>query len=348
VLPEIEKRRVTEASARAALPVIDVSGLRGDRSARARDRTAAEIAAACRDVGFFYVVGHGIDDGCIERLAASSREFFAQDLARKLEIDMSLGGLAWRGYFPVGRELTSGRPDRKEGIYFGAELSPEDPKVRARTPLHGANLFPATPPGLRAAVLDYLTALTELGHLLVRGVSRSLDLDEDELARRYTADPLILFRIFNYPVVPPGDEAVWSVGEHTDYGLLTILWQDDAGGLEVKSSGGWMEVPPLPGSFVCNLGDMLDRMTGGLYRSTPHRVRNRADRSRLSFAFFFDPAFDAEIAPIHPGRAFVDDRHERWDAASVHEFRGTYGEYLLGKVARVFPDLDRKVLRGED
>jgi isopenicillin N synthase-like dioxygenase len=329
-----------------ALPIIDVSGLRGDRGDR--ERTASSIAAACRDVGFFYAVGHGIDGGRIERLASLSREFFAQDLARKLEIDMSLGGAAWRGYFPVGQELTSGRPDRKEGIYFGTELPPGDPKVRAGTPLHGPNLFPAEPPGLRAAVLDYLTALTELGHLLMRGLSRSLDLDEGELERRYTADPLILFRIFHYPVVPSGDDAVWSVGEHTDYGLLTILWQDDAGGLEVKSGAGWIDVPPIPGSFVCNLGDMLDRMTGGLYRSTPHRVRNRADRPRLSFAFFFDPAFDAEVAPIHPGRGAVDDRAERWDAASVHEFRGTYGDYLLAKVARVFPELERKVLRSDD
>ena len=335
---------MTDASARASLPVIDVSGLRGDRAAR--ERTAAAIASACRDVGFFYALGHGIEEARIERLARLSREFFAQDLARKLEIDMSRGGLAWRGYFPVGRELTSGQPDRKEGIYFGTELPPDDPRVRARTPLHGANLFPATPPGLRAAVLDYLTSLTELGHLLMRGLSLSLDLDEEDLARRYTADPLILFRIFHYPVVAPEEDTVWSVGEHTDYGLLTILWQDDSGGLEVKSSAGWIHAPPIPGSFVCNLGDMLDRMTGGLYRSTPHRVRNRADRSRLSFAFFFDPAFDAEVAAIHPGRAVVDDRAERWDAASVHEFRGTYGDYLLQKVARVFPDLDRQV-RGD-
>jgi isopenicillin N synthase-like dioxygenase len=120
--------------------------------------------------------------------------------------------------------------------------------------------------------------------------------------------------------------------------------QDDAGGLQLKSRDGWIDAPPTPGSFVCNLGDMLDRMTGGLYRSTPHRVRNAARRDRLSFPFFFDPNWNAEVAPIPGCRAERDDRDERWDRASVHAFRGTYGDYLLGKVSKVFPELKRAVL----
>lgn len=334
--------RETRPSAPAALPVIDVGGLRG--GAHERTRTAAEIGAACRDLGFFYAIGHRVPDAVIERLVRLSRGFFAADLARKLEIDMSRGGRAWRGYFPVGRELTSGIPDRKEGLYFGAELGPDHPKVAAGTPLHGANLFPAGFPGFREAVLDYMAASTALGHLLARGLSLSLGLDEEHFARRYTGDPFVLFRIFSYPALAADAASAWSVGEHTDYGLLTILWQDDSGGLEVKTPSGWIDAPPVPGSFLCNLGDMLDRMTGGHYHSTAHRVRNPADRARLSLAFFFDPSFDAEIEPIDPGRPAVDDRAERWDAASVHEFRGTYGEYLLAKVARVFPELGRDVL----
>ena len=91
------------------------------------------------------------------------------------------------------------------------------------------------------------------------------------------------------------------------------------------------------------LGDMLDRLTGGWYRSTPHRVRNSSGHDRLSFPLFFDPDFDAEIRPIDPARDVVDDSHERWDGASVHEFSGTYGEYLLGKVQKVFPELGRDI-----
>jgi isopenicillin N synthase-like dioxygenase len=170
----------------------------------------------------------------------------------------------------------------------------------------------------------------------------SLGLDADYFKDRYTGDPLILFRIFNYPYVE-GD-AHWGVGEHTDYGLLTILKQDDCGGLQVKSRTGWVDAPPVANSFVCNLGDMLDRMTRGLYRSTPHRVRNLARRDRLSFPFFFDPNFNAEVKAIDGVDARGDDWQERWDKASVHDFQGTYGEYLLSKVSKVFPDLRRQVL----
>jgi isopenicillin N synthase-like dioxygenase len=184
--------------------------------------------------------------------------------------------------------------------------------------------------------------MTQLGHALMRGLALSLSLEENYFFDRYTADPLILFRIFNYP--PPAEPGEsFGVGEHTDYGLLTILRQDMCGGLEIKRDGRWIAAPPIANTFVCNLGDMLDRMTGGRYLSTPHRVRNVSGRNRRSFAFFFDPSFNAEIHPIALGAAH-DNREERWDKASVHEFRGTYGDYLLAKVAKVFPALRREVL----
>ncbi|HYO54242.1 isopenicillin N synthase family dioxygenase [Archangium sp.] len=338
------------------VPLIDVRALvEPSSSVAARRAAAARIGAACRESGFFYVTGHGVDEGLQAHLEDLSRRFFALPLEDKMAIRMARGGPAWRGYFPVGGELTSGRPDRKEGLYFGAELGPEHPRVRAGTPLHGPNLFPSEPPGLREAVLDYMAALTRLGHSLMAGIAISLGLDEDYFAVRYTADPLVLFRIFNYPPGPDTAEdgqPVWGVGEHTDYGVLTILKQDEAGGLQVKSRADglvrWIEAPPVPGSFVCNIGDMLDRMTRGVYRSTPHRVRNRAGRDRLSLPFFFDPGWTAEIRPIDApalqGVAAPDDRAERWDGQSVHALGGTYGDYLLGKVAKVFPELRAKVL----
>lgn len=302
---------------------------------------AEQIRTACCEVGFFYITGHGVDETLQERLETLSREFFALPLERKMEIRMALGGRAWRGYFPVGDELTSGQPDLKEGIYFGAELGNNHPLVKAGTPMHGANLFPANPPHFRETVLEYMAAMTELGHRLMAGIALSLGLEESYFADRYTADPLTLFRIFNYP---SGNETGWGVGEHTDYGILTILKQDDSGGLQVKSKACWIEAPPIKNSFVCNIGDMLDRMTGGLYRSTPHRVRNQASRDRLSFPFFFDPNFNAEVKAIPLATPINDDSQQRWDKASVHEFNGTYGDYILGKVSKVFPDLNNKVL----
>ena len=334
----------------AQVPVIDVSTLverTGDRS-----RVASEIAQACRDSGFFYIAGHGVDEGLQRRLEDASRRFFAQDLPSKMEISMDRGGRAWRGYFPVGAELTSGKADIKEGIYFGAELGPGHPRVRDGTPLHGANLFPTSVPQLRDAVLGYMDAMTQLGHALMEGIALSLGLEASYFADRYTREPLTLFRIFNYPGNPalPDDEPRWGVGEHTDYGLLTILKQDDTGGLEVKSVGGWRPAPPIGGTFLCNIGDMLDRMTAGQYRSTPHRVQNVTRRDRLSFPFFFDPNFDASIKPIVTVDATLatDDRAARWDRASVHDFEGTYSDYILAKVSRVFPQLRRSVLNERD
>ena len=322
-------------------PVIDISRL-SDRAAS--EAVAREIDSACRETGFFYVAGHGVDSALVDRLDALSRQFFAGPPERKREIAMSRGGRAWRGWFAVGDELTSGQPDQKEGIYFGEELDESDARVRTGTPLHGPNLFPDIP-GFRDCVLEYIDAMRALGHRLLEGFSLALGLERQWFREHYTRDPLILFRIFNYPPLEAGKaSSQWSVGEHTDYGLLTILRQDASGGLEVRSGGEWIDARPIPGTFVCNLGDMLDRMTSGRYRSTPHRVRNPGATPRLSFPFFFDPGWDAEIRPLERDIDLIDDAATRWDQTSVHLFRGTWGEYLLGKVSKVFPELGGEVL----
>ena len=323
----------------SAIPVIDVSPLvsRGPGQAT----VATEIRRACTGPGFFYSVGHRVDEGLQAKLEHLSRQFFSQQLERKMAIRMQLGGCAWRGYFPVGDEMTSGTPDRKEGLYFGAEL--DDPKVVAGTPLHGCNLFPEDIQGFRETVLEYMDAMTSLGHTLMEGIALSLGLSASYFADRYTREPLTLFRIFNYPGVQHSrpTQPSWGVGEHTDYGLLTILRQDDAGGLQVRMASSWIDAPPIAGSFVCNIGDMLDRLTGGVYRSTPHRVWNQSGRDRLSFPFFFDPNFDAEVKPIECTVPAMGDAAQRWDGSSVHEFQGTYGDYILRKVSKVFPGLRR-------
>jgi isopenicillin N synthase-like dioxygenase len=330
----------------SAIPVIDVGPLVG-RSGDV-EATAASIDDACRRHGFFVVVGHGVDPAATRRLVASAREFFARPEPEKAEIAMARGGRAWRGWFPVGGELTSGSPDRKEGLYFGAELPHDDARVLAKVPLHGPNLFPVRPAGLRAAVLDHLAAMTSLGHALVAGLGLGLGLGPNWFADHLTRDPVVLFRIFHYPPAPPSDDG-WGVGEHTDYGLLTILGQDGLGGLEVHTPDGWIEAPPVEGSFVCNLGDMLERMTGGRYRSTPHRVRNRTGRSRISFPVFFDPSWDAEVRPLPlaGGEATTVARRPRWDGGDPLGFEGTYGDYLLAKVVKVFPLLGEEVLGDE-
>lgn len=342
------------------LPVIDVSALTssaGDGgSTPALLDVARQIDAACREHGFFMVTGHGVDPSLQPELDASAREFFAEPEEDKERVAMRHGGRAWRGWFPLGGELTSGRPDHKEGYYFGAELPSDDPRVLTGLALHGPNLFPDTPAAMRQLVLRWIDAMTTLAHRLMRGVALGLGLDPRWFERELTADPTVLFRIFHYPSAPtrpgsggshPIDQAEpWGVAEHTDYGLLTILAQDGSGGLQVRGDRGWIDVPPSADAFVCNIGDMLDRMTGGRYRSTPHRVR-ATEADRLSFPFFFDPSWDAEVAPLPlDGEPPSDDARTRWDATSVHEYRGTYGDYLTAKVAKVFPELFAEVADG--
>ncbi len=325
------------------LPLIDVKPLIDGEPERFG--TGRQIDQACRELGFFRIVGHGIDPELFRHIDVSARAFFAQPDAEKALIAMPLAGPAWRGWFPVGDEVTSGVPDRKEGIYFGLEHPPEHPRVIAGTPLHGMNQFPAG--DLRRNVLDWLDAVVPVAAAVMSGIAIGLGLPEDSFATSLTADPTVLFRIFHYPALAEAESDVWSVGEHTDYGLVTLLAQDACGGLEVQTpDGDWIEVPAEPDAIVCNLGDMLDRLTDGRYRSTPHRVRNSSGRSRLSFPLFFDPSWDAHVAPLPlDGCPTADDAARRWDGESVRLWVGPYGDYLLSRVAKVFPDLFATVTR---
>lgn len=311
----------------------------GDAAAMAEVGRAVDTA--CRSIGFFGIVGHGIAPERLRDMDAAARGFFALTEHDKASVAMPLAGAAWRGWFPVGGELTSGRPDRKEGLYVGLEHGRDHPRVVAGTPLHGVNLFPPGPLG--PAVLAWLDALRPVADAVMRAIALGLGLPPTWFEDDLTADPTVLFRIFHYPPSEPGDDTSdeWGVGEHTDYGLLTLLAQDHLGGLQVRGlDDEWIDVPATPGVLICNIGDMLDRLTGGRYRSTPHRVRNTSGRSRLSFPYFFDPSWDATVPTLPlPADAAAPSRPPRWDDADVAAWNGTYGDYLTAKVARVFPGL---------
>lgn len=327
-----------------SVPTIDIGPLRDHGASESSARQVADrIGAACEELGFLQIVGHGIDPASRSALRDAAAAFFALDEDEKDRIAMRQGGRAWRGWFPHGGELTSGVPDDKEGLYFGTELAADHPAVRDGLPLHGPNQFPERPAELRDLVLRWMDDVTSVGRVVLSGIARSLDL-APEWFDRWVADPTVLFRIFHYPPAPAGFAGKWGVAEHTDYGLLTLLVQDDTGGLEVRVDGQWVDVPPTDDAIVVNLGDMLERVSGGRFRSTPHRVKMPVT-DRYSFPLFLDPAWDAVVEPI-PGapRFDADDPDERWDGASVFDHGGTYGDYLLSKVSRVFPELYRTVV----
>ena len=301
------------------------------------------IDRACRTTGFFALTGHGIDPDERVRLIAAARRMFDLPQHRKQVVHLSAGGTAWRGWFPLGGELTSGVPDLKEGYYFGREMPP-DP-----LPLHGPNIWPADVPQLRTEVLSWMDTMERVGQRVLAAMAVGLGLDAGWFVRHLTHDPTVLFRIFRYPPHPrdPADAADrWGVAEHTDYGLLTLLAHDGTPGLEVRVGAEWIEVDPQPDLLICNLGDMLDRLTLGRYRSTPHRVRNVADHDRISLPFFLDPAWTATVEPLPLDDGWVTptERSDRWDKADLTDVQGAYGDWLLAKVSKVFPELASAVL----
>jgi len=338
----------------AAIPVIDISPLlQHTASPDSISDVDNRLGQACTDVGFLYIVGHGIPDGLQADLHRASAKFFALDVERKRKVAMALGGKAWRGWFPVGDELTSGRPDQKEGFYLGSEDG-DSP-----LPLHGRNLWPDEVPELRVAVDKYMSHCCNLGQVLMQSLVRYLRVDASVFMGQFD-NPTTLFRIFNYPPHADVDGdglPLFGVGEHTDYGYLTLLLQDNSGGLQEKlADGSWIDAPPIPGSLVVNLGDALEHNTGCLIKATPHRVRHTSKSNRMSFPFFFDPSFPRRMESIvsqlpeelqRRAQRNRTGRRDRWDGSQPELFEGQYGVYLMKKVSKVFPELAADYIRDQ-
>jgi len=277
----------------SAIPVIDLNGL-GEPDEDLR--LAAEMGAAARGVGFFTVVNHGVPTDVIDAMFSASRAFFTRPVAEKAALSIRHSPHN-RGYVGLSEEAldpTKGA-DVKEAFNIGLELAADHPDVLAGKPFRGVNLWPQGG-GFRHTALAYFDAIWNLGLDLHRPIAMDLGLPADWFDARLDA-PLATLRILRYPPATAGE--ISGAGEHTDYGNLTLLMTDDAGGLEVKTRDGtWTPVPHLPGAFIVNIGDCLMRWTNDIYVSTPHRVTHKAPRERLSLAFFLDPNPDAEVSAI--------------------------------------------------
>lgn len=277
------------------LPVIDLSGLAAADDAALR-RIAREIGEACRAIGFFYVVNHGV--ASIAAAFAQSTKFFALPLASKraLAIEEVGGNRGYSGLLHEALDPARGA-DLKEAFNIGLELSPDDPELIAGAPFRSLNAWPDLP-DFRAVLLGYFDDCAALALRLHRAFARDLGLPatffEDKFDR-----PMATLRLLHYPANPADAPDQMGAGAHTDYGNITLLATDNVGGLEVRTRGGaWIAAPVVPGAFVVNIGDCLMRWTNDIYVSTPHRVINRSGRERYSIAFFFDPNPDARVAAI--------------------------------------------------
>ena len=287
------------------IPVIDLGPLLSGGDA-GREAVAAEIGAACRGIGFFYVTGHGVPAALREKVFATARDFFGASEAEK-ETALYSPTSGNRGFIPMKGEALdpTKAPDLKEAFNVGLELAPDDPELLAGARFRAVNRWPQMA-GFRETMLAYFDAVWALGRTLHRAFATDLGLDpaffEDKLDR-----PLATLRLLHYPPRPPEmEEGQYGAGEHTDYGCVTLLATDDVGGLEVRTRDGeWLRAPVIPDAYVCNIGDCLMRWTNDTYVSTPHRVVNPAGRQRYSVAFFLDPNPDAIVACL-PGCATSD------------------------------------------
>jgi isopenicillin N synthase-like dioxygenase len=276
------------------IPVISIAPLLGG-GGRGLNDVAAAIRQAAIEVGFFYIADHGVPADLIAATHAMSRRFFALPLAEKRRAEINH---RHRGFLKIGEAVMHGakRPDLKESFIFGLDLPETDPDVRAGKQLMGPNIWPPALPEMPGALDAYYAAVIGCGEQLLRALAVALDQKEGFFLEKFRK-PLARGSIIYYPPQPPDlGDAQFGVSPHSDYGCLTLLWQDDSGGLQVRAKdGSWIMAPPIADTFVVNIGDLLARWTNDLFASTEHRVINRSGRERYSIAVFYDPHFDTAI-----------------------------------------------------
>ena len=265
------------------------------------------IRAACLNMGFFYVTGHGVPEEFVAAQFAAARAFFALPLADKLAIHMRQSP-STAGYEPMGGQSLDSQdpdsekapPDLKETFYSCLELPAEHPLSLRKLRGYGHNQWPAGLPGFREQMIDYYARMSALGDRILSIIAVSLELQPDWFKPFY-APGSATQRLIHYP--PQSAHAAFNqmgAGAHTDWGGITILAQDNTGGLEVRTvDGTWIEATPIKGSFVVNLGDLMARWTNGVYRSNLHRVMTRqGGQDRYSVPFFYSPSPDSMIEPM--------------------------------------------------
>ncbi len=279
------------------LPIVDLSRFRDP----AADRAAflADLRSAAHDVGFFYVTGHGVPRETTDGMAALARRFFALPLAQRLEIE-NISSPQFRGYTRVGTEHTAGAADRREQIDIGPErvapaVGPGDPDYLR---LVGPNQWPSALPELRETVLDWQAQALRVTRELLRACAAALGQREDYFDGWFDDEAALHVKIIHYPPRETPDDAQ-GVGDHKDYGYLTLLQQDDVGGLQVQAADGtWIDAAPVPGAFVVNIGEMLEVATQGYLKATLHRVVSPAGVDRYSIPFFLGPRLDAVVEQL--------------------------------------------------
>ena len=282
------------------IPIIDIDPLviPNDNSKLLR-KTVNEIRHACKNVGFFYIKNHRIPKDHLNALIPLMQDFFNLPLEEKMKIHISKSDV-FRGYTPLGKELTDEKYDWHECVDFGLDLEPSHPEVMDGKQLVGPNQWPENQYHLRKVLEKHWDLMIFLGRRITEGLAISLGLSKNYFAP-FMSKSHSYMRISNYPPLENNQEENIGegIGAHIDYGFLTILLQNNIGGLEIKNSNNeWINAPIIPGTFLINIGHMIQRWTNDYYKATIHRVIPPINETRCSLPFFFEPNFDTVVAPL--------------------------------------------------
>lgn len=304
-----------------SIPILDASALASELPA-ARAQLVADFGAAYRTVGFSYLINHGIEKDLIADLFAASHVFHALPQEEKMQLELSAAN---RGFLPINAstdtnttlaEVTA--PNQSESFIAMCEHAPDSVEIQRGDYLAGANQWPDLP-GFAETVMRYHSAMCRLGRQMMAVAAEALSSDPEPVVAAFDS-PLATVRMLRYPPhpveAPPG---MFGSAPHRDYGCLTFLAQDDTGGLSVATpDGDWIDVAPIEGAFVVNVGDLLHQWSNGEFISTPHRVINTSGSERYSVPFFFDPNDAAVVAPL--ASCVSDDRPAEYEPVRVGTF----------------------------
>lgn len=310
------------------LPVVDLAPLLDGSDPR---KVAQDIRWALANVGFFYVKNHGVAQDTVDAVFNQARAFFDLPLHEKMKLHIRNSGCALRGYIEIFGENTN--PTMTKDLKECFDIGPEASKLIS--PFFGPNQWPDEMPDFRQAIYDYHEAMKTLATQILRGVALSLDLAPEFFEARMH-NPISIQRLLHYPPQSGWiDEGTIGIGAHTDYGNLTILAQDDVGGLQVMNRDGqWIDGTPIPGTFVINIGDLIQKLTNDRYLANLHRVVNTSGRERYSIPFFIDADYDAVFGPLES--CVTDENPIRHTPVSC-------GAHKFGRFVESFPHLQREL-----
>jgi len=324
-----------------SLPRLDIAPFLADPQSAAAHDFADALTTACHEVGFVYLVGHGVDADIEHEVFGAARRFFALPEADRMEI-VNTNSPHFRGYTRLGHEHTNGVSDRRDQIDIGPER--DEPVVPAGAPrwmrLRGPNQWPTAVPEMREVVTAWMEQMEVVGRAVLRALAIGLGQPADLFDPVVSPDPEVLVKIIRYPAAIAGDESRQGVGAHHDSGLITFIMQDEVGGLQVLSGDTFIDAPQIPGAYILNLGEMLQLATDGYLRATKHRVVSPATGlARISIAYFFNPSMEATLQPVALPPALAALAPGGQNANPADPVLSTYGDNWLKFRLRSHPDV---------